>query len=148
MATKTQRVLVLHPGCDALPLVISDDFQSFRALVGGGFSVSQLTHDIGVYYHDEGLLIGLTPNRMTQTGVPLYGTLVFAGVDEDGESRDLTAEEIAFVQNEVSKWKSLGSFEHTFPDTIIASTVEELRAKQAARDNTYTSEWIGANANH
>jgi len=139
-----QRVLILHPGTSrALSVRIdANDFRNVQALVGGTIASSSLTDRIAAMYHDEGLLIGLAPNRiMPNGGALLVGTIVFVANDDDGEAIDLTNDDEAYIARTIATWESAGHFSYTFPDPIVASSYADLEAKQAERRaagrNTY-----------
>lgn len=132
----TIRCVVIPPCCEPRVLEFNaNDYRQLQAIVGGTIASSQVTDRIAVYYHDEGLLIGLQPNVLTATGALLVGNLVVAKMDDDGDEIDMTTEDVALVDAWLAQCKRPGAVEYSIPDPIIvsgASHFETAAALEAA----------------
>ena len=85
---KPFRCLLLIPGVrepQVLTLVEEDGtLPILQALVGGCVDCVSLAPDFDCWVHDEGLLLGLMPNRLR-----LVGNIVVTRNDEEGNTRSL-----------------------------------------------------------
>lgn len=96
--TETIRALVVEPGKEPDERQISPSLESMQALVGGHIeSVPYRGGRVTVYANEEGLLLGLPPNRHVGDNL-IVGTFVVLGTDEDGDAVSLTDEQLALAR--------------------------------------------------
>lgn len=103
------KVFVKNPGEKGVIKEVKNDLESFQSLVGGliesCFVSERLQNNgIGCYCNDEGKLIGQRPNIWTEGKYDvLVGPLVFFADDGEGGEVSLKSEQIALIEEELSK---------------------------------------------
>ncbi len=95
------KAIVQKPGESPETVALEGDtLKALQGLVGG--YITTVYHEaleesgITAWAHDEGLLIGLTPNLVVY-GQPIVGPVVFTGHNDEGETVGLTAEQEEIV---------------------------------------------------
>lgn len=88
------KVIVKQPGKLPETIVITDELAAFQRIVGGYIQAVAFNDDHLMIVHEEGKLIGLTPNFMFRNDV-IVGPAIFVGVDqEDFADCTLTEEDV------------------------------------------------------
>ena len=88
------KVIVKQPGKLPEAVVIPDELAAFQRIVGGYIQAVAFNDDNLMIVHEEGKLIGLTPNFMFRNDV-IVGPAIFVGVDqEDFADCTLTEEDV------------------------------------------------------
>lgn len=97
------RVLLYPVGEDPRFVEIDGGLESMQALVGGLIEMVELDEGIDIVVNEEGKGIGLSPNRMwiirDQVEDVFYGAFFVCAVNEDGESIELTDEQLKRTLN-------------------------------------------------
>lgn len=96
-------VVIIHAEADS-------SLSALQTLVGGYVDRVIVKHDetgmgaLDVWCNDEGILIGLPPNRLVTSGsgsqVPLFGPLVLCRANSAGEIVDLTDADLAWAEQQ------------------------------------------------
>lgn len=124
------KAILIAPGCEAVEIDADfADYRSIQAFTGGLFSCSPLAPNLAVYYHDEGLLIGLPPNVISN-GTLLVGNLLVLRVDDEGETVGTTDADLALVRDWLAHSERAGRFEYDVPAPRIFTSLDEMRAAQ------------------
>ena len=97
---KEQMITVIGKRVDERPevLELENTYEAMRNYIGGIITAVGVTEEVAMYCHDEGLLEGL-PLNLIYMGMPIVGDVLFIAVDEEGENRSLTDEEIDLIMN-------------------------------------------------
>lgn len=128
------RTLVIPPLCEPRELRFdAAAYENIQAIIGGSFDASQISDRVSLYFHDEGLLVGLQPNIISPTGAFVAGTILAIAIDDNGESADLTDEDVVQVRSFIESCERPGRVEYTIPPMIVATSQAELDAQLASR---------------
>ncbi len=63
-----------------------------------GFATFNHKNDIGMYYNDDGYLTGKSQNFSFNNNI-VYGSVVFIGLDDEGNAKSLTPRQILIIEN-------------------------------------------------
>lgn len=74
------KVIVKHPGKDPEELVVPNELEAFRRLVGGYIETFPIASDMVALVNEEGRLRGMAPTMMI-AGELLVGPVVLVGVN-------------------------------------------------------------------
>lgn len=134
-------LLLINP--DGTNNMIRNGYEGLRDAIGGAFDFVDAQGSVGIYVHDEGMLIGLPLNTPVSImiGRPLYGPCVICAPEPDEEGDTLPAPDstVAAFRAIARLWSMVvsnalhvGQTVDVYPnaDTIPPPTVTEFSAEE------------------
>ncbi len=92
------RIVVFEPGLAPRLTEIDKTLEAMRAVIGGGWVASaRLFGSIWIYHDDDGLLRNLPPCVRSERYGVMVGPCFALALDDEGDERSLTDDEIAEV---------------------------------------------------
>jgi len=94
------QAVIKNPGQDPIVVKIDPSLESLQRFVGGYIEVLH-TSNLDLIVNEEGLMINLPFNTYVN-GIPLVGTIIAVGHDDEGETIGLTDAQVSMAMNLLS----------------------------------------------
>ena len=103
------KIIVYRVGKEPVLESIPDDYKAMQQIVGGYLGGHHIAPNLQIMCHDEGKLIGLTPNRwVPRLQDAICGDFFVTRHDEEGETQDVTEKDLALCSQSIVSLSEVG----------------------------------------